>query len=553
MKNFSSILFLVLMMSSSFLAKNSLAQIPAPKLVVGIMVDQMRYDYLVRYHELYSNDGFKRLMEQGFVCRNAHYNYAATETGPGHASVYTGTTPSLHGIVGNDWFENGKDQYCAGDSTVSTVGSNSGDGAMSPRNMFTTTIGDEMKLASNSRSKVFGVSIKDRGAILPAGHSADAAFWYDYVSGKFITSTYYMEKLPNWLEKFNKQGYSDQYIKETWSPLLPIEKYTASQADDNNYEQVLSGKEKATFPYNLSEMKANADKSQMKRPFYGTLVATPFGNTLVRQMAEEILKNEELGKDNITDLLAVSFSSPDLAGHAFGPQSVEVEDIYLRLDLEIAQLLNTLDAQVGKGNYVVFLTADHAAAQVPRYSQDLKLPGGYSNDKEVGKAFKEYLTQTFGEGEWIAEQGSRDIYFDHDLIESKGLELEDFQRKTIQFFRKLDWVYEVYSAEEMQEQEYTQGIRHLIQQAYYSGRSADVMIVSKPGYLTESWKRGGTSHGSPFRYDTHVPILLYGYQIPKGNTVREVSITDVIPTISMILNLQLPSGCTGQPIIEVFR
>lgn len=546
--------FIFLMfLAISFSTRSASAQIKTPKLVVGIMVDQMRYDYLFRYQALYGNEGFNRLMNQGFLCRNAHFNYAATETGPGHASVYTGTTPAFHGIVGNDWYEDGKDQYCAADSTVSAVGSQSGSGAMSPRNMFTTTLGDEMKLASNAQAKVFGVSIKDRGAILPAGHAADAAFWYDYVSGKFITSTYYMEKLPQWLEKFNKKGYSDQYIKQSWTTLLPIEKYTASQADDNNYEQILTGKEKATFPYNLSEMKENASKSQMRRPFYSTLVTTPFGNTLIRQMAEEILINENLGQDNVTDLLAVSFSSTDLAGHAFGPQSVEVEDIYLRLDLEIAQLLKTLDEKVGEGNYTVFLTADHAAAQVPRYAQDMKLPGGYSEDRAAGKAFAQYLQEQFGEGEWIAEQNSKDIYFDHALIASKELDLEDFQQSAIEFFRKYDWVYDVYSAEEMQEQEYTQGIRYLLQQAYYSGRSADIMIVSKPGYLSESWKRGGTSHGSPFRYDTHVPILLYGAQIPKGNTVREVSITDIIPTMSMILGLQLPSGATGHPISEIFR
>lgn len=551
MRFFCKIIFLLLM-GNLFLSKTASAQIKKPKLIVGIMVDQMRYDYLIRYQDLYSKDGFKRLMSEGFSCRNAHFNYAATETGPGHASVYTGTTPSLHGIIGNDWYENGKDQYCAGDSTVSAVGTDSGSGAMSPRNMFTTTLGDEMKIASNARAKVFGVSIKDRGAVLPAGHAADAAFWYDYVSGKFISSTYYMNALPQWLEKFNKKNYSDQYIKQDWTLLHPLEKYSASQADDNRYEQILPGKEKATFPYKLSEMKANADKSQMKRPFYGTLVATPFGNTLVRQMAEEIIKNENLGQDDVTDLLAVSFSSTDLAGHAFGPQSLEIEDMYLRLDLEIAQLLKTLDAQVGEGNYTLFLTADHAAAQVPSYARDMKLPGGYADDKVAGKALLAHLQQKFGEEEWIAEQNSTDIYFDRGLIAGKELDLEDFQQSSIEFLRKYDWVYDVYSAEEMQEQEYTQGIKHLIQQTYYQGRSADVMIVNKPGYLSSSWKRGGTTHGSPFRYDTHVPILLYGTQIPKGNTVREVSITDIIPTLSIMLGLQLPSGSTGQPIMELF-
>ncbi len=524
-----------------------------PKLVVGIMVDQMRYDYLYRYYDLYGENGFKKMMTEGFVCRNAHFNYSATETGPGHASVYTGTTPALHGIVGNDWYEKGKNQYCAGDSTVKTVGSLSSDGEMSPRNMFTTTLGDQMKIGSNSRSKVFGISIKDRGSILPAGHAADAAYWFDYVSGKFITSTYYMDKLPIWLEKFNEKKYSDQYMQQTWSLLLPLEKYTASQADENNYEQVLAGKDKAVFPYDLAKMKATADKSQIKRPFYGTLVTTPFGNTLVRQMAEEIIKNENLGKDEFTDLLAVSFSSTDLAGHAFGPQSIEIQDMYLRLDQELATLFKTLDEQVGKGNYTVFLTADHAAAQNPRYAQDLGLPAGFSDDRATLDALKKHLNTTYGEANWIESANSKDIYLNKALIKAKGLSKEAVEREIVDFLRPFDWVYEAYTATDMQRENYTEGIRLLLQRNYHSRRSADVMVVSKSGYLSQSWQRGGTTHGSPYRYDTHVPVLFYGAQVPKGNTVREISITDIAPTLIMMLNLQTTSGATGTPVYELFR
>ncbi|GAB4395480.1 MAG: alkaline phosphatase family protein [Microscillaceae bacterium] len=529
------------------------SQSKSPRLVVGIVVDQMRYDYLYRYATQYSAEGFQRLMKEGFLCRNAHYNFAPTETGPGHASVYTGTTPAVNGIVGNDWFEKGKENYCAGDTTEKAVGSETGYGEISPRNLFSTTLGDELKLATAQRAKVIGISLKDRGAVLPAGHTANGAYWFDQNSGHFITSTYYMDKLPDWVAQYNARRRPDYFLTQTWQTLRPIKEYTASQADDNPYEQALPGQPKAVFPYDFKALTEALAKSQMKRPPYGLLTGTPYGNTLVNEMALEALKAEALGQDDITDLLAISYSSTDIGGHAFGPQSVEVQDIYLRLDQEIALLLKTLDAQVGKGNYTLFLTADHAVTQVPRYAQDLRLPGGYADSKKMQDELSAHLEKTYGAGKWVLTGDDKGVYLNRALLKEKKLSQEMVEREVVDFVRQYTWVYDAYTATDLQRQQYQQGIMALVQAGYYHGRSPDVLIVAKTGYLSKSWERGGTSHGSPHRYDTHVPILFFGQGIPAGHTVREVYVSDIAPTMTMLLNLQMPSGATGKPIGEIFE
>lgn len=525
-----------------------------PKLVVGIVVDQMRQDYLFRYYDKYGSGGFKRLMNQGFMCRNAHYNYVPTETAPGHASIYTGTTPAHHGIVANEWFEAGKRRYCAEDSTVTAIGSTNPAGARSPRNMVVPTFGDLLKLSNNGKTRVFGVSLKDRGAILPAGHTANGAFWYDGLSGKFITSSYYMKELPVWAQKFNDQKWADQYLSKNWETLLPIAQYTESQSDDNNYEQLLPSKQKPTFPYNLKEISTQATKGQLKTPTYDILTSTPFGNTIVNQFAQLMAKEENLGKTAFTDVLAISFSSTDIIGHAFGPQSIEVEDTYLRLDQEIESLLNFLDQQVGAGNYVLFLSADHGGVYTPRYLQDTKLPGGYLQMKKHFEDLKKHLQTKYGEGEWIANSGDKEVYLNSSLIQSKKLNLREVQAEVAQFMRTREGIYDAFTAYQMEQENYTQGVRQLVQNAHYHRRSPDVVMTHQSGWLSEGWQRGGTSHGTPFAYDTQIPVLFYGWKIPVGkSTVRKVNITDIAPTVSMLLNTQLADGTTGQPILEIFE
>ncbi|HEY5823458.1 MAG TPA: alkaline phosphatase family protein, partial [Cyclobacteriaceae bacterium] len=337
-----------------------------PKLVVGIVVDQMRQEYLYRFDSKFGKGGFKRIIGDGFMLKNAHYNYVPTETGPGHASVYTGTTPAIHGIVANEWYDRAlkKEVNCVSDDKQKTIGSESKAGEISPWRNLATTITDELELATQRRAKVIGISIKDRGAVLPAGHIPDGAYWYDPLNGNFITSTYYKAALPVWVDEFNKLKLPFKYLNQEWKTLLPIDQYKESGIDDSPYEGKFKGKERATFPYNLKELRTTNSP-------YDLVTVTPFGNDLLAEFATAALEGEELGKDDITDFLAISFSSTDKIGHFMGPNAVEVEDTYLRLDRTLEDLLNTLDSKVGKGNYTVFLTADHGVAEVPQYMTDL--------------------------------------------------------------------------------------------------------------------------------------------------------------------------------------
>jgi len=315
----------------------------APKLVVGIMVDQMRWDYFYRFNARYGENGLKRMLREGFACENTFIPYAQTVTAAGHASVYTGSTPAINGIMGNEWYERdlGRSVYCVEDAGVKTIGGVASAKPMSPRNLWTTTITDELRLATNFRSKVIGIAIKDRGGILPAGHSANAAYWFDPGSGHWVTSTYYMNQLPAWATRFNERKVVDSLLRLDWNTLYPIGTYTQSDADDRPWEGRPNNVPKPTFPYALAQF---AGKN------YGAISTTPQGSTLTLSFAKEAILAEEMGKDDVTDFLAVSLSSPDYIGHTFGPNSIEIEDTYLRLDRDLADFFDMLDKKVGKGN-----------------------------------------------------------------------------------------------------------------------------------------------------------------------------------------------------------
>ncbi|HSF56300.1 MAG TPA: alkaline phosphatase family protein, partial [Algoriphagus sp.] len=370
MRKSLALLILILGIQFSGLAQT---QSEKPKIVVGIIVDQMRQEYLYRFADRYTEGGFKRLMNEGFMMTNGHYNYAPTVTGPGHASVYTGTTPATHGIISNSWYSKkfNKFIYCAEDSTVTNVGGTPENGEISPRNMLTTTVTDELRFSTGKRSKVVGIAIKDRGASLPAGHLGDA-YWYDDVNGEFMTSSYYYDSLPQWVADFNAKKIPDSYLSKTWETLFPLDTYVNSISDNNDFEGVPVGKQTPTFPYHLDSLRA-------ANTGYGLIAATPYGNSLTLDFALAALEGEKLGQGEVTDFLAVSFSSPDYIGHRFGPASVEVEDNYLRLDRDLEVFLNYLDETYGKGQYLVFLSADHAVADVATHMISERVPAGNLN------------------------------------------------------------------------------------------------------------------------------------------------------------------------------
>ncbi|WP_419212510.1 alkaline phosphatase PafA [Maribacter sp. X9] len=517
-----------------------------PKLVVGIIVDQMRYDYLTRFYTHFGNDGFKRLIEQGFNCKNNHYNYAPTYTGPGHTSVYTGTTPSVHGIIANDWYdkETGTDVYCASDVSYTSVGTTADAGKMSPHRMTVTTITDEVRLSTQMRGKTIAIALKDRGAVLPGGHTANAAYWFHGANeGKWITSSYYMAQLPKWVMDFNTSGKAQSY-KKAWNTLKDIKEYKESGPDDNAYEGLFEGETTPTFPHSTTAL---LDKTND----FDLIKSTPYGNSFTADFAIEALQQESLGKDEITDFLAVSFSSTDYVGHKYGVNSKEVQDTYVRLDEDLARLFKALDKNVGEGEYTVFLTADHAAIEVPAYLKDQKIPAGYVDNEAISEKFSEFLKYKYGTTDIVKNYSNFQLFLDHEIIKNLDLELAAVEEDIAREFLGYDGVDRVYTANQMWQNEYTQGIPYILQNGYNQKRSGDVLIVLKPNFI--SYSHTGSTHGSPQIYDTHTPLLFYGKGIKPGSTVSRTEIPDIAPTISALLGISFPSGTSGKPLTMVLE
>jgi predicted AlkP superfamily pyrophosphatase or phosphodiesterase len=524
--------------------------IDRPKLVVSIVVDQMRYDYLQRYYAKFGNDGFRRLMTDGFTLRNAHYNYSHTFTGPGHASIFTGTTPAIHGIIGNDWYdkETKKNVNCVEDKRYDAAGVTSTNGKISPSRMLSSTITDELKLF-NKQAKVIGLSIKDRSAVLPAGHMADGAFWYDKDTGKFITSTFYMEKVPDWVQQFNNKNLPEIYLSQQWKPLLPIAQYIESEPDLSKYETKFAGKD-ATFPYDLPEMR-KTNKN------FDLLPITPFGNDLLTEFAKAALTSEKMGKDAITDFLAISYSSTDRLGHKLGPRAVEVEDMYLKLDKNIGDLLKKLDQEVGANNYIVFLTSDHGVCEAPQFLLDHKMSGGYYNEEKLRDGLKEFLNGYFPGKDLVANVSNNQVFLNHDAFvgapKTSGVDFFILTELIGKFFMAQDGVANYYTEGVLRQARFDEeGAKGMVFRTYHPKRSGDVVIVLEPGWVKYDASES-SSHGSMYPYDTHVPVLFFGKGVKKGSTTRYHSITDIAPTVSMLLNISLPSGCTGKPVSEMFE
>ncbi len=518
-----------------------------PKLVVGIVIDQLRHDYFERYADNFGEDGFKRLISDGFYNHNTHYNYIPTFTGPGHASVYTGTTPATHGIIANNWYDKNirTSVYCAEDTSVQTIGSTSDAGLMSPHRMLSSTITDELGLATNFKSKVVGISIKDRGSILPAGHNPTGSYWYDKSNGHFVSSSYYgNEELPSWLQEFNSRNLADEYLNKSWKLSMPLEDYNQSTADDMPYEMKVRGKEQPVFPYNLKALRAENGN-------FGLLPNTAFGNTILADLAIATMEGEAMGQDDITDFLALSFSSTDYIGHGFGPRSVEVQDTYIKLDNEFARLFKYLDEKVGKGNYLIFVTSDHGCAEVPEYLQANKIPADHYDGKAYVQNMSNALNQKYGEGEWIEDFSNEQYFLNHDLISEKKVDLDAMRKFMVNEALKLEGVAEAYSASDMQSTEFTEHKAAALQMGYNFKRSGDVLLILEPGWFYQT--RSATTHGTGYAYDTHVPLIWYGSGIKSGRSYKRQNIDDIAVTLAHILGTNLPNGATGEPIEEILE
>lgn len=536
-------LLMLMITLSSFSALAQNPDQPKPRLIVGIVVDQMRYDYLTRYWHRYGTEGFRKLFREGHAFTNTHFNYVPTYTGPGHASIYTGCTPSAHGIISNNWYDRKQKKviYVTDDSLVKGVGTMAAAGKMSPRPMISTTISDELRIASNMRSKVMGIALKDRGAILPAGHSANGAYWYEGATGNWISSSWYMDALPPWVQSFNKDSVAKKLLKEIWTPLLPTDQYKESTSDEVAYEDLLAGHTRPVFPYNFAQ---NAPGN------FDVIKYIPAGNTLTKEFALAALRGEQLGKDEFTDILAISFSSPDYAGHQFGTHAIEMQDMYLRLDLELADLIRQIENEVGKGQVLFFLTADHAAIPNPQFLLDRKIPAGIFNITQVKDSLVRYMNSRYGMQSWILALEDDQVYLDHQLLSKNKLDYEEVCDDLAKVLLGFDGVAYTLTASDLQKGEFTFGIRSLVQKGFYPKRSGDVVLMLEPGLI--EYKAKGSTHGSAYTYDTHVPLIFYGAGISKGITTRFVEITDIAPTLAQMLGIQPPNTATGKTLEEVF-
>ena len=518
------------------------ATINRPKLVVGFVVDQMRWDYLYRYYERYGNGGFKRLIHEGFSAENTFIPYLPTITACGHASIYTGSVPSINGIIGNDWFDPqlGRNVYCTEDKDVKTVGSTSTAGEMSPKNMLSNTITDELRLATNFKSKIIGISLKDRGSILPVGHSANGAYWYDGESGNWITSTYYRKDLPVWVSNYNSQKKTDAYLAKDWNTLYPINTYSQSSADDKNYEGKFKDATTSSFPHIL--------KNAVGKDF-GLIRSTPYGNTMTLDLAKIAISEEKLGQGEVTDFLAVSCSSTDYVGHQFGPNSIEAEDTYLRLDKDLQEFLSYLDKTVGKGNYLFFLTADHGAAHVPGFLEEHKIPGGTINGNQLTNDLNLLLEKEFNIKNSISAVNNYQVVFNQPLIRENKGDFEQMKNVVIAYLKQQNGIQTAGDLTKISSTTLPSEIKERLSAGYNARRSGDVYFTMNPNWF--SGGKTGTTHGSWNPYDAHIPLVFMGWNVKPGKTNKNYYMSDIASTLAAMLQIQMPNGSIGKPITEL--
>lgn len=515
-----------------------------PKLVVGIVVDQMRWDYLYRFYNRFGQGGFKRLLGEGFRCENTTINYLPSATAVGHSSIFTGTVPAIHGIAGNDWIDQltGKSVYCVSDSTVNSVGATGEAGRMSPRNLLASTVTDELLLATNFKSKVVGISLKDRAAILPAGHTPTGAFWFDDASSRFITSTYYMQQLPAWVNNFNNQNEPEKLVANNWNTLYPINTYTQSTVDNVPWEGKFAGETTTTFPHNMSALyKQN----------HTTIRSSPFGNTLTLDFAKAAIDAYKMGNNGNTDFLTINCASTDYVGHMFGLNSIEIEDVYLRLDRDLADFFKNLDAKVGKGNYLVFLTADHGATHSIEFNKAHNLPAGYWRPNDFRAKLNQQLEKKFKVANLLLPITEYQINFNMAKVASEKLDYTELKAAVVDMMRREPSILFAVDMDKIGIAPIPEVIRTKMINGYNFKRSGGVMVIPNSGWLQAG--ATGTSHGEWNPDDTHIPLIFMGWGVKAGATYADTHTTDIAPTVAALLNIQTPNGAIGLPITDVLK
>lgn len=539
MKNL--LFFLLILLGCSASSENK-----KPKLVVAIVIDQMRYDFLENLSHRYSDNGFNRLVNDGFNCKNNFYNYVPTVTGPGHSSISTGSTPKTHGIVGNNWYDRERRHsiYCTDDSNYNNVGGDDYSGNKSPNNLLVETFADINKM-SNNKSKTISIAIKDRGSILMGGKKADAAYWYyGKERAQWITSTFYMNQIPDWVKEFNKEDNLEKYL-EDWNTLKDISTYENHEIDNNSFEKLFKGKDNSAFPYDTKSLMKHNDCFDM-------IKETPYGNTMTTDFAIEAIVNENLGKRGVTDVITVGYSSTDYIGHSFGVASVETQDTYIRLDLEIQKLLSFLDKQIGKNEYTLFLTADHGVLEIPAYLSSTGVNAQAVSENDLANKVVKKLNDVLGieVKKLIANVDNSQIYLNDEVISEMNLNKSKVVNELVKILESFDFISKAYTADFILGSSELIEYEKLIQNGYHKERSGDIALILKENVIFYNGK--GTTHGSGYNYDTHVPLIFYGYGIKKGETLNHTEIPDIAPTISKLLGLEMKNS-TGKVLDFIFE
>jgi predicted AlkP superfamily pyrophosphatase or phosphodiesterase len=545
---FASLLVFVLFSSS--LAASAQQRRPAvrpatastkPKLVLLLVVDQFRGDYLERFGDLFGKDGFRRLME-GAYFTNANYDYVPTYTAPGHAAISTGSVPAQNGIVGNTWFdrETGKTRVMVSDlqaHLLTNKGASKDTGAASPRVLIGTTIGDQLRMATNFQSKVIAISQKDRAAVLPGGQRPNGAFWFVAPEGGFVSSDYYFKELPAWVRDFNAKNSVDKYFGKTWDRVLPEASYARAQAQNLPLQKTALG---TGFPYTIT-----GGDSKPGANYYSIFDLTPFATEHLEDFAKTAIEAEHLGEDNVTDLLSVSFSTPDLVGHYYGPDSKELLDTYIRLDRTIADLLNFIDRKVGLANTIIAVTGDHGVSPIPEYSQSLGFDAVRIPVNSLMTAVKKALNDKYGEANWIQSFVNDQLYIDPKLIADRKINPAEIERVAGEAAMTVPGIVNYYTRTQIVEGRMpATPIARRVLNGFNRQRSGDVWLITRPfSFFVEG--NLATTHGSPYNYDTHVPIIFYGKGIQAGRYDMECSPSDIAPTLASILGIEMPSNRVG--------
>jgi predicted AlkP superfamily pyrophosphatase or phosphodiesterase len=521
-----------------------------PRLVIGIVVEQLKYDQIEKFRDRLGENGIKKLINEGTYFKNASFEYMLTQSAPGHATISTGSEPSFHGITSDNWYLPLRNEliYSSKDGAVSAVGGSFDAGMHSPVNLQASTFSDELEMATKKKAKVFGVGLKENSAIFSAGHAADGAYWFDNTTGTWMSSTYYIDTLPGWINDFNAMKFSESYLNNTWSLFRPDQDYSDCLADTNNIETGFNGIN--YFPYDLKKLRSKGILNS--RTDFSLLRETPFGNSFTTSFAIRLIEKEELGKDDITDYISICYSATDNIGHRFGPSSVEMGDAILRLDDEIKNLLTYLNDSIGKRNILVYFTAAHGISEIPLVLENNRIPAGYFKQNQALQLLRSYLNAVYGEGDWVKGYSERQVFLNRTLIEDARLPLEEVQKKVARFLVQFTGVAAAYPYSAFEANDFGNGNLKRIVNNFNPQRSGDVIITLNPGWI-EKEGDSVTNHNSPYEYDSHVPLIWYGWTMNRSTVTRKVNMTDIAATLSALCKVPYPNACTGEPLFELFR